>query len=160
MCEGAIKMNLTQKELNQDLEGSLEVALRCVQSSDKDRPNIIIYNTDSLDFDIDAVIADFATKNNVQLIILNVATLVPENIKNLRKALNEPSIVLMKNFDSESSPMREYLHVLVKDCSLPNEYGTSIFINNFLFAIATTADNKPLQDMGERSCFRSFFIDN
>lgn len=151
-------MNLTQKELNQDLEKSLKIALRCVRGSHKDRPNIIIYNTDSLDFDIDAVIADFATKNNVQLIILNVATLVPEDIKNLRKALNEPSIVLMKNFDSESSPMRGYLHVLVKDCSLPNEYYTPIFMNNFLFAIATTAGNKPLQDIGERSCF--FSIDN
>jgi hypothetical protein len=63
-------------------------------------------------------------------------------------------VLLLKNFgDYTHDMLREPYRQLVKDC----RYGTNgIFANNFLFAVATTKSDMPIQDMSERCCFGHF----
>ena len=141
----------TKNELIEKLNCSLEIAQEAMESDDKDRPNLHIANVETIDFNIEETMKEWAAKNNVNYSVVDISTLTLDDVSAIPEILSTPTVLLLKNFGNYTHDMlREPYRQLVKDCC----YGTNcIFANNFLFAVATTKSDMPIQDMSERCCF-------
>ena len=103
----------TKNEFIEGLNRSLKVAQRHMKIENKDRPNLRIANVETIEFDIEATMKEWATENNVNCAVVDISTLTLDDVSAIPEILSTP----------------------VKDCC----YGTNcIFANNFLFAVATT----------------------
>ena len=125
---------------------------------DKDRPNLHISNVETIDFDIEETMKEWATENNVNYSVVDISTLTLDDVSAIPEILSTPTVFLLKNFgdyshDVDNDALREPYRQLIKDCC----YGPNcIFVNNFLFAVATTQSDMPIQGMSERCCFGHF----
>ena len=144
----------TKNEFIKELNRSLELAQDAMEDKDKVRPNLHIANVETIDFDIEATMKKWSTENNVNYSVVDISTLTLDDVSAIPEILSTPTVLLLKNFgDYTHDMLREPYRQLVKDCC----YGTDcIFANNFLFAVATTKSDMPIQDMSERSCFGPF----
>ena len=144
----------TKNEFIKELNRSLELAQDAMEDKDKDRPNQHIANVETIDFDLEATMKEWATENNVNCAVVDISTLTLDDVSAIPEILSTPTVLLLKNFgDYTHDMLREPYRQLVKDCC----YGTNgIFANNFLFAVATTKSDMPIQDMSEKSCFGHF----
>jgi hypothetical protein len=144
----------TKNEFIEKLNRSLKVAQRHMKIEDKDRPNLHIANVETIDFDLEATMKEWATENNVNCAVVDISTLTLDDVSAIPEILSTPTALLLKNFgDYTHDMLREPYRQLVKDCC----YGTDgIFANNFLFAVATTKSDMPIRDMSERCCFGHF----
>ena len=141
----------TKNEFIEKLNRSLKLAQRYMKIEYKDRPNLHIANVETIDFNIEETMKEWATENNVNYSVVDISTLTLDDVSAIPEILSTPTALLLKNFgDYTHDMLREPYRQLVKDCC----YGTiCIFANNFLFAVATTKSDMPIQDMSERSCF-------
>ena len=144
----------TKNEFIEELNCSLENAQEAMGDEDKNRPNLHIANVETIDFDIEATMKEWATENNVNCAVVDISALTLEDVSAIPEILSTPTALLLKNFGDHTHDMlREPYRQLVKDCC----YGTNcIFANNFLFAVATTKSDMPIRDMNERCCFGCF----
>ena len=144
----------TKNELVEKLNRSLKVAQSHMKIECKDRPNLHIANVETIDFDIEGTMKEWAIENNVNYSVVDISTLTLDDVSAIPEILSTPTVLLLKNFgDYTHDMLREPYRQLVKDCC----YGTNgIFANNFLFAVATTKSDMPIQDMSERTCFGHF----
>ena len=144
----------TKNELIEKLNRSLKVAQSRMKLECKDRPNRHIANVETIDFDLEATMKEWATENNVNYAVVDISTLTLDDVSAIPEILSTPTVLLLKNFgDYTHDMLREPYRQLVKDC----RYGINgIFANNFLFAVATTKSDMPIRDMSERSCFGHF----
>ena len=141
----------TKNEFIEELNRSLKVAQSHMKIEDKNRPNLHIANVETIDFNIEETMKEWAAKNNVNYSVVDISTLTLDDVSAIPEILSTPTVLLLKNFGNYTHDMlREPYRQLVKDCC----YGTNcIFANNFLFAVATTKSDMPIQDMSERCCF-------
>ena len=146
----------TKSNLIEKLDRSLKVAQRKMKIEDKDRPNLHIAKVETLDFDIEATMKEWAKANNINLSIVDISTLTQNDVSELPEILSQPTVLLLKNFgDYIHDMLRWSYRRLVKDC----RYGVDgIFANNFLFAVATTISDMPIRDMGEKICFGTYNV--
>lgn len=144
----------TKSNLIQKLDRSLKVAQRKMKIEDKNRPNLHVANVETIDFDIEVTMNEWATENNVNCSVVDISALTPDDVSAIPEILSTPTVLLLKNFgDYTHDMLREPYRQLVKDCC----YGTiCVFANNFLFAVATTKSDMPIQDMSEQGCFGTF----
>lgn len=144
----------TKNEFIKELNRSLKLAQDAMEDKDKNRHSLHIANVETIDFDFEATMKEWATENNVNCAVVDISTLTLDDVSAIPKILSTPTVLLLKNFgDCSQDILREPYRQLVKDCC----YGTNcIFANNFLFAVATTKSDMPIQDMSERSCFGHF----
>lgn len=141
----------TKNEFIEKLNRSLKTAKSHMKIKDKNRPNLHIANVETIDFDLEATMKEWATENNVNCAVVDISALTLDDVSAIPEILSTPTVLLLKNFgDYTHDMLREPYRQLVKDC----RYGTNgIFANNFLFAVATTKSGLPIQDMSERCCF-------
>ena len=141
----------TKNEFIEKLNRSLKVAQSHMEIKYKNPPNLHIANVETIEFDIEATMKEWATENNVNCAVVDISTLTLDDVSAIPEILSTPTVLLLKNFgDYTHGILREHYRQLVKDCS----YGTvAIFANNFLFAVATTKLDMPIRDMSEISCF-------
>ena len=148
----------TKNEFIKELNRSLKVSQRHMKIEDKNRPNLHIANVETIDFDLEATMKEWATESNVNCAVVDISTLTLDAVSAIPEILSTPTVFLFKNFgdyshDVDNDALREPYRQLIKDCC----YGPNcIFANNFLFAVATTKSDMPIQDMSERSCFGHF----
>lgn len=144
---------LTRDDFIENLDRSLELAQDAMKFEDKDRPNLHVANVETIDFDIEVTMNEWAKENNVNCSAVDISALTPDDVAAIPKILSTPTVILLKNFGDythDEDCLREPYRQLVKDCC----YGTDcIFANNFLFAVAATKSDMPIQDMSERTCF-------
>lgn len=145
---------LTKNEFIERLNRSLKVAQSHMKIKGKDRPNLHIAKVETLDFDIEATMKEWTREKSINLAIVDISALTPQDVASIPEILSQPTVLLLKNFgDYTHDMLREPYRQLVKDCC----YGTNgIFANNFLFAVATTKLDMPIRDMSERCCFGHF----
>ena len=143
----------TKNEFIKELNRSLELAQDAMEDKDKVRPNLHIANVETIDFDLEATMKEWATENNVNCSVVDISTLTLDDVSAIPEILSTPTVLLLKNFgDYTHDMLREPYRQLVKDCC----YGTNcIFANNFLFAVATTKSDMPIH-VSERSWFVHF----
>ena len=146
----------TKADFIEKLDRSLKVAQRKMKTEDKDRPNLHIAKVETLDFDLETTLKEWTKENNMNLASIDISALTPNDVAAMPEILSQPTILLLKNFgDYTHDMLREPYRQLVKDC----RYGVDgIFANNFLFAVATTKSDMPIQDMSERSCFGTYNV--
>lgn len=144
----------TKNEFIKELNRSLKLAQDAMEDKDKNRPNLRIANVETIDFNIEKTMKEWVAENNVNYSVVDISTLTLDDVSAIPEILSTPTVLLLKNFgDYTHDMLREPYRQLVKDCC----YGTNgIFANNFLFAVATTKSDMPIQDMSERSCFGHF----
>lgn len=148
----------TKNEFIKELDRSLKVAQRQMKKENKNRPNLHVANVETIDFDIEETMKVWAMENNVNYSVVDISTLTLDDVSAIPEILSTPTVFLLKNFgdyshDVDNDALREPYRQLIKDCC----YGPNcIFANNFLFAVATTKSDMPIQDMSERSCFGPF----
>ena len=150
----------TKNELIEKLNRSLKVAQSRMKLECKDRPNRHIANVETIDFDLEATMKEWATENNVNCVVVDISTLTFDDVSAIPEILSTPTALLLKNFgdyshDVDNDALREPYRQLIKDCC----YGPNcIFANNFLFAVATTKSDMPIRDMSERCCFGTYNV--
>ena len=144
----------TKNDLIEKLDRALEVAQRKMKIENKDRPNRHIAKVETLDFDIEATMKEWTREKSINLAIVDISALTPQDVASIPEILSQPTVLLLKNFgDYTHDMLREPYRQLVKDCI----YGVDgVFANNFLFAVATTKSDMLIRDMSERSCFGHF----
>ena len=148
----------TKNEFIEELNRSLKVAQRQMKKENKDRPNLHIANVETIDFNIEETMKEWAAENNVNYSVVDISTLTLDDVSAIPEILSTPTVFLLKNFgdyshDVDNDALREPYRQLIKDCC----YGPNcIFANNFLFAVATTKSDMPIRDMSERCCFGCF----
>lgn len=143
---------ITKERLKEGLDDSLKIAKRAAENKDKLRPSLHI-KSETINFDLDAFLQEWSEENNINLAIVDIATVNKEDILTLPKILEVPTVFLLKNFgDYSHDDIRYHYRQLVKDCVLISK-DVVTFTNNFLFAVATTTEDKPICDMSERGCF-------
>ena len=148
----------TKNEFIEELNRSLKVAQRQMKKENKDRPNLHIANVETIDFNIEETMKEWAAENNVNYSVVDISTLTLDDVSAIPEILSTPTVLLLKNFgdyshDVDNDALREPYRQLIKDCC----YGPNcIFANNFLFAVATTKSDMPIRDMSERCCFGCF----
>ena len=146
----------TKNEFIEKLNHSLKVAQRHMKIENKDRPNLHIANVETIDFDLEATMKEWAKANNINLSIVDISTLTQNDVSELSEILSQPTVLLLKNFgDYTHDMLREPYRQLIKDC----RYGVDgVFANNFLFAVATTKSDMLIRDMSERCCFGTYNV--
>lgn len=143
---------ITQEYLKEELDNSLENANEAMNANNFVRPNLHI-KAETIDFDLDTFLLEWSKEHNVNFVSVDIATISQTDILALPEILKVPTVFLLKNFgDYSNDDMRYHYRQLIKDCVLIHR-GTISETNNFLFAIATTTEDKPICDMSERSCF-------
>ena len=144
----------TKSNLIEKLDRSLKVAQRKMKIEDKDRPNLHIVKVETLDFDIEATMKEWTREKSINLAIVDISALTPQDVALIPEILSQPTVLLLKNFgDYTHDMLREPYRQLVKDCI----YGVDgVFANNFLFAVATAKSDMLIRDMSERSCFGTY----
>ena len=146
----------TKNEFIKELNRSLEVAQIHMKIEDKERLNLHIANVETIDFDLEATMKEWATENNVNCVVVDISTLTFDDVSALPEILSTSTALLLKNFgDYTHDMLRGPYRQLIKDCI----YGVDgVFANNFLFAVATTKSDMPIQDMSESSCFGTYNV--
>lgn len=146
----------TKSDLIEKLDRSLKIASRKMKIEDKDRPNLHIAKVETLDFDLDTTLKEWAKESNINFASVDISALTSNDVAAIPEILSQPTVLLLKNFgDYTHDMLREPYRQLVKDC----RYGVDgIFVNNFLFAVATTKNDMLIRDMSERTCFGTYNV--
>ena len=126
------------------------------ENNDLDIVNSLNYcftETDAFDFDIDSAFIECAKKNNVNYVIIDLATATLDDIETIHANWNQPTAYLFKNYGDESSGnVRTKITIFVKDRYLGITTSDDSEPQVAFCGVTVTAEN-PIRDFYERQVF-------
>lgn len=108
---------------------------------------------EAIDFDIEAIMMKWCEETEVNLAVVDIASVTEKDVAALPEILKEPTIFLLKNFgDHSKDDLRRHYRQLVKDSILISKHGICAETNNFVFAVAVVTKDNPINDASEMDC--------
>ena len=131
------KITITKEELINTLNAAIDY-IREEDYEPSSRSSILIHRSETLDFDPEEVVAEWAKQAGVNFAAVDIPKLTDNDVAELPNILKTPTVFLYKNYgdydiDSKIYALRSNYRSLLKD-RLYGLFGTPA--PNFLFAVA------------------------
>ena len=141
---------MTQQELFLERLNQSFSTYRCYKENNS---NTLLREKEGFDFDLDATFAEWAKSNNVDYLIVDVATATRDDIDAIVAHWDHPTAYLFKNYGDESAGnYRNKISIFIKDrylgirCSGDPE-------PQVVLCFVTELKDKPINDFWERQVF-------
>ena len=132
------KTTITKEELIKKLNDAIDF-IREEDYETSSHSSILIHRSETLDFDPEEVVAEWAKQTGVNFAAVDIPKLTDNDVAELPNILKTPTVFLYKNYgyydiDSKIYALRSNYRSLLKD-RIYGLFGTPA--PNFLFAVAT-----------------------